>query len=124
MGIMSIVKNVIEHFRKAGKTEKEISSMIEQAADKATVNKGITEKKEYKKPEIKAKTTAEQFVEAVMQTGVTAEQVKTASLKMSGSQGCTNRRDTNNWRKMHGLPMRRKQKARRKHERGKGADSH
>lgn len=45
MGIMSIVKSVIEHFRKAGKTEKEISSMIEQAADKATVNKGITEKK-------------------------------------------------------------------------------
>ena len=45
MGIMSIVKNVIEHFRKAGKTEKEISSMIEQAADKATVNKGIAEKK-------------------------------------------------------------------------------
>ena len=101
MGIMSIVKSVIEHFRKAGKTEKEISNMIEQAADKATVNKGIAEKKEYKKPEIKAKTTAEQFVEAVMQTGVTAEQVKT-----------------------HGLPMRRKQKARRKHERGKGADSH
>lgn len=49
MGIMSIVKSVIEHFRKAGKTEKEISNMIEQAADKATVNKGIAEKKEYKK---------------------------------------------------------------------------
>lgn len=91
---------------------------------RSTVNKGIAEKKEYKKPEIKAKTTAEQFVEAVMQTGVTAEQVKTAIMKMSGSQGCTNRRNTNNWRKMHGLPMRRKQKARRKHERGKGADSH
>lgn len=108
----------------AGAIDKAYDRMIEQAADKATVNKGITEKKEYKKPEIKAKTTAEQFVEAVMQTGVTAEQVKTAIMKMSGSQGCTNRRDTNNWRKMHGLPMRRKQKARRKHERGKGADSH
>lgn len=35
MGIMSIVKNVIEHFRKAGKTENEISGMIEQAADRA-----------------------------------------------------------------------------------------
>ena len=34
MGIMSIVKNVIEHFRKAGKTENEISDMIEQAADR------------------------------------------------------------------------------------------
>ena len=45
MEIMSIVKNVIEHFRKAGKTENEISGMIEQAADRATVNKGVTEKK-------------------------------------------------------------------------------
>jgi hypothetical protein len=82
MGIMSIVKNVIEHFRKAGKTENEISGMIEQAADRATVNKGVTEKKEYKRPEIKVETSAEQFVEAVMQTGVTAEQVKTAIMKM------------------------------------------
>ena len=120
MGIMSIVKNVIEHFRKAGKTENEISDMIEQAA----VNKGVTEKKEYKRPEIKVETSAEQFVEAVMQTGVTAEQVKTAIMKMCDSQRCTNRQNTNNWRKMHGLPMRRKQKARKKHERGKGADGH
>ena len=99
MGIMSIVKNVIEHFRKAGKTENEISDMIEQAADRATVNKGVTEKKEYKRPEIKVETSAEQFVEAVMQTGVTAEQVKTAIMKMCDSQRCTNRQNTNNWRK-------------------------
>jgi len=83
-----------------------------------------TEKKEYKRPEIKVETSAEQFVEAVMQTGVTAEQVKTAIMKMCDSQRCTNRQNTNNWRKMHGLPMRRKQKARKKHERGKRADSH
>ena len=146
MGIMSIVKNVIEHFRKAGKTENEISGMIEQAADRATVNKGVAEdresagrgcctgdqgrrnqgrqKEEEKRPEIKVETSAEQFVEAVMQTGVTAEQVKTAIMKMCDSQRCTNRQNTNNWRKMHGLPMRRKQKARKKHERGKRADSH
>lgn len=48
MGIMSIVKNVIEHFRKAGKTENEISGMIEQAADRATVNKGVTKKRNIK----------------------------------------------------------------------------
>lgn len=48
MGIMSIVKNVIEHFRKAGKTENEISGMIEQAADRATVNKGVIEKRNIK----------------------------------------------------------------------------
>ena len=38
MGIMSIVKNVIEHFRKAGKTENEISGMIEQAADLSLIH--------------------------------------------------------------------------------------
>lgn len=124
MGIMSIVKNVIEHFRKAGKTEKEISGMIEQAADRATVNKGVTEKKEYKRPEIKVETSAEQFVEAVLQMGTTLQQAKTAILKMSSSRDAENRKNTNNWRKMHGLPMRRKQKARKKHERGKGADGH
>lgn len=124
MGIMSIVKNVIEHFRKAGKTENEISGMIEQAADRATVNKGVTEKKEYKRPEIKVETSAEQFVEAVMRTGTTLQQAKTAILKMSSLRDAENRKNTNNWRKMHGLPMRRKQKARKKHERGKGADGH
>ena len=124
MGIMSIVKNVIEHFRKAGKTENEISGMIEQAADRATVNKGVTEKKEYKRPEIKVETSAEPFVEAVLQMGTTLQQAKTAILKMSSSRDAENRKNTNNWRKMHGLPMRRKQKARKKHERGKRADSH
>ena len=36
-------------------------------------------------------------------------------------------KEMNNWRKMHGMPMRRKRrkrKARRKYERGKRADSH
>ena len=124
MGIMSIVKNVIEHFRKAGKTENEILSIVEAAADKATVNPDVAKNENSQKPEIKVETSAEQFVEAVMQTGVTAEQVKTAIMKMCDSQRCTNRQNTNNWRKMHGLPMRRKQKARKKHERGKRADSH
>ena len=121
---MGILKGIIDRFRAMGKTENEISGMIEQAADRATVNKGVTEKKEYKRPEIKVETSAEQFVEAVMQTGVTAEQVKTAILKMSSLRDAKNRKNTNNWRKMHGLPMRRKQKARKKHERGKGADCH
>ena len=64
------------------------------------------------------------FAEAVLQTGVTMKQAKTAILKMSSSRNAENRKNTNNWRKMHGLPMRRKQKARKKHERGKRADSH
>ena len=95
---MGILKGIIDRFRAMGKTEYEIL--------------GIDE------------ATAEAFVEAVLQTGVTMKQAKTAILKMSSSRNAENRKNTNNWRKMHGLPMRRKQKARKKHERGKGADGH
>lgn len=119
---MGILKGIIDRFRAMGKTENEISSIVEAAADKATVNPDVAKNENPQKPEIKVETSAEQFVEAVMQTGVTAEQVKTAIMKMSGSRNAENRKNTNNWRKMHGLPMRRKQKARKKHERGKGAD--
>lgn len=121
---MGMLKGIIDRFRAMGKTENEISSIVEAAADKATVNPDVAKNENPQKPEIKVETSAEQFVEAVMQTGVTAEQVKTAIMKMSSSRNAENRKNTNNWRKMHGLPMRRKQKARKKHERGKGADGH
>ena len=87
---MGILKGIIDRFRAMGKTENEISSIVE----------------------------------AVLQMGTTLQQAKTAILKMSSLRDAKNRKNTNNWRKMHGLPMRRKQKARKKHERGKGADCH
>ena len=120
---MGILKGIIDRFRAMEKTEKEISGIVKTAADKATVNPEVKMEKQ-KKTEIKVETTAEEFIEAVLQIGVTAEQVKTAILKMSSSRNAENRKNTNNWRKMHGLPMRRKQKARKKNERGKGADGH
>ena len=102
---MGILKGIIDRFRAMGKTEKEISGIIETAADKATANPDVTKPEKPKEPEMKIETTAEAFVEA-------------------GLRDAGNRKNTNNWRKMHGLPMRRKQKARKKHERGKGADGH
>ena len=78
---MGIIKRIIERFRASGKTENEISSIIEEAADKASVNRDALKKKEYKKPEITVTTSAEEFVEAVMRMGVTMEQAKTAILK-------------------------------------------
>lgn len=87
-------------------------------------NPDVTKPEKPKKPEIKIETTAEAFVEAVLRMGTTLQQAKTAILKMSSLRDAENRKNTNNWRKMHGLPMRRKQKARKKHERGKGADGH
>ena len=118
---MGILKGIIDRFRAMGKSENEISGIIETAADKATANPDVTKPE---KPEIKIETTAEAFVEAVLRTGTTLQQAKTAILKMSSLRDAENRKNTNNWRKMHGLPMRRKQKARKKHERGKGADGH
>lgn len=121
---MGILKGIIDRFRAMGKSEKEISSIIETAADKATANPDVTKPEKPKEPEMKIETTAEAFVEAVLQMGTTLQQAKTAILKMSSLRDAENRKNTNNWRKMHGLPMRRKQKARKKHERGKGADGH
>lgn len=121
---MGILKGIIDRFRAMGKSEKEISGIIETAADKATANPDVMKPEKPKKPEIKIETTAEAFIEAVLRTGTTLQQAKTAIMKMCDSQRCTNRQNTNNWRKMHGLPMRRKQKARKKHEREKRADSH
>nr|DAY57879.1 MAG TPA: hypothetical protein [Caudoviricetes sp.] len=95
---MGILKDIIDRFRAMGKTENEISSIVE--------------------------ATAEAFIDAVLQMGATLQQAKTAILKISSLRNAENRKNTNNWRKMHGLPMRRKQKARKKHERGKGADCH
>lgn len=40
---MGILKGIIDRFRAMGKTEKEISGIIETAADKATVNPGCHE---------------------------------------------------------------------------------
>lgn len=121
---MGILKGIIDRFRAMGKSKKEILDIIEAAADKATVNPDVTKPEKPREPEIKIETTAEAFVEAVLQMGTTLQQVKMAILKMSSLRDAGNRKNTNNWRKMHGLPMRRKVKVRSKHERGKRADSH
>ena len=42
---MGIIKRIIERFRASGKTENEISSIIEEAADKASVNRDALKKK-------------------------------------------------------------------------------
>lgn len=96
---MGILKGIIDRFRAMGKTENEISSIVEAAADKATVNPDVTKPEKPKKPEIKIETTAEAFVEAVLRTGTTLQQAKTAILKMSSLRDAKNRKNTNNWRK-------------------------
>ena len=68
---MGILKGIIDRFRAMEKTENEISSIVEAAADKATVNPDVAKNENPQKPEIKIETTAEAFVEAVLQMGTT-----------------------------------------------------
>lgn len=52
---MGILKGIIDRFRAMGKSEKEISGIIETAADKATVNPDVTkpENRENRKSRLK-----------------------------------------------------------------------
>ena len=79
---MGILKGIIDRFRAMGKSEKEISSIIETAADKATANPDVTKPEKPKKPEIKIETTAEAFVEAVLRTGTTLQPVSYTHLTL------------------------------------------
>lgn len=54
---MGILKGIIDRFRAMGKSEKEISGIIETAADKATVNPDVTKPEKPREPEIKIETT-------------------------------------------------------------------
>lgn len=58
---MGILKGIIDRFRAMGKTEKEISGIIETAADKATANPDVTKPEKQREPEIKIETTAEEM---------------------------------------------------------------
>ena len=46
---MGILKGIIDRFRAMGKSEKEISGIIETAADKATANPDVTKPEKPKK---------------------------------------------------------------------------
>ncbi len=96
------------------KRKKRFRALLRRQQSKATANPDVTKPEKQREPEIKIETTAEAFVEAVLRMGTTLQQAKTAILKMSSLRDAENRKNTNNWRKMHGLPMRRKQKARKK----------
>jgi phage regulator Rha-like protein len=85
---MGILKGIIDRFRAMGKSEKEISSIIETAADKATANPDVTKPEKPKKPEIKIETTAEAFVEAVLRTGTTLQQAKNGNFENEQFERC------------------------------------
>lgn len=111
MGWIEKVKSIIERLRKSGKSEKEIETIVQQASDKATVTQ-----------------TVEHVGEAIRMMNEGAKQardVMDAFLYAAKAMSVYNaRKNTNNWRRMHGLPMRRKVNRRKRRERGKRADNH
>ncbi|WP_455618836.1 hypothetical protein [Eisenbergiella sp.] len=130
------VKGIIGRLRGNGKTEPEIEEIVQQAADKATVTQEAEQTQAkvaeaygipcelLTSPEYEqqyaffAKAAGEamrRIIEKIREAGMTAEQVEAALRMMHGSR----QQESNNWRKLHGLPMRRK--GRKRHGRaGRG----
>lgn len=130
------VKGIIGRMRRNGKTEPEIEEIVQQAADKATVTQEMQRTQaevttafrvpsepmassEYEQQYVLfAKAAGEamqRIINRIREAGMTAEQVAAALRMMHGSR----QQESNNWRKLHGLPMRRK--GRKRHGRaGRG----
>lgn len=96
------VKNIISKLRAAGKTEKEVSEIIKQATDAATV----TKKPEIKQiPEIRIRADTENLQDALKRVGISAKEAISAfeALCKAGEP-----ERSNNWRKYHSLPLKRR----------------
>lgn len=96
------VKSIISKLRAAGKTEKEVSEIIKQAADAATV----TKKPEINQiPEMRIRADTESLQNALKRVGISAKEalsVCEALYKVGEPE------HSNNWRKYHGLPLKRR----------------
>lgn len=85
---MGILKDIIDRFRAMGKTENEISGIIETAANKATANPDVIKPEKPREPEIKIEATAEAFIDAVLQMGTTLQQAKNGNFKNEQFERC------------------------------------
>lgn len=130
------VKGIIGRLRRNGKSKPEIEEIVQRAAEKATVTQGGVRSQaevatmfrapseRLTSPEFEqqylffAKAAGEamrRIIDKIREAGMTAEQVAAALRMIHGSR----QQESNNWRKLHGLPMRRK--GRKRHGRtGRG----
>lgn len=119
MGWIEKVKDIIGGLRASGKNEKEIENIVQQASDKATVaaafkvpEKWLTAQEyeqQYRTFAEAAGETMRQLIKKINEAGMTTEQTIAAIRTMHSVR----QQESNNWRKIHGLPMRRKGKRRR-----------
>lgn len=130
------VKGIIGRLRRNGKTEPEIEEIVQQAADKATVTQEMERSQAevatmfrapselLTSPEFEqqylffAKVAGEEMrriIDKIREAEQAEEQVAAAPRMLHSSR----QQESNNWRKLHGLPMRRK--GRKRHGRtGRG----
>lgn len=90
MGFVEKVKNVVSKLRAAGKTEKEVSEIIEQAAG------------------------GENLQDALLKVGISAKEALTA---FESIYRLRRQEKSNNWRKYHGLPLKRSKGGKRRGDR-------
>lgn len=142
MGFVDALKGVLAKVRAMGKTEKDILNAVENAAEKATVNRealrAMIEPAE-RKFETEAERVSEKLREVNEQAAKTFENF--AHAVKEGAKGVNDfaeamayaiiaqqryekRKNTNNWRRMHGMPMKREVNRRKSCERRKRADNH
>ena len=112
MKFVEKVKSIISKLRAEGKTEKEVSEIIKRAADAATVIK----KPEIKQiPEIRSRADTENLQNALLRVGISVKEAIQA-LQTLYKVGEPER--SNNWRKYHGLPLKRRGGKRRGRRKG------
>lgn len=126
MGFIQFVKSAINRLRAAGKTEKEISGILEDAAEKSTINRGVVEEREPEtalKPNCKS-NYSDSLWYAIAEAGITAKEALKALETIRTVGVIKPIQETNNWRKMHGLALRRKHNRRSlRHGKRKRTDS-
>lgn len=106
------VKDIIGGLRASGKSEKEMEDIVQQASDKETV----TVAEAFKIPEklLTAQEFEQQYRTFAEAAGETMRQlIKKINEVVIRTMHSVRQQESNNWRKMHGMPMRRKGKRRR-----------
>ena len=108
MGWIDVLRDTVKKLMQAGVKEQEIEQAITTAADKATVTR----------PAVSVTISAEGFAAYARQMAAVAEAAKKAGANTRDAvdamcyaveaHRAAGHRQSNNWRKMHHLPMRRK----------------
>lgn len=111
MGFVEKVKNFVSKLRAAGKTEKEVQKIITQAAETATVLKK-PESPEH--PEESKAAGGESLQDALSKAGISAREALTA---LESIYRPRRQEKSNNWRKYHGLPLKRSKGGKRRGDR-------